>query len=276
MLTVKIKNGDLYLYGTKNFDLSQTLDCGQAFRWESADGVHWRGVAGDKFLELYREGDAVIFKNTSLKDFETFWRDYFDLNRDYSEIIKKVSSNKTIADAIEFAGGIRLLNQNPWEALCSFIISQNNNIPRIKGIIDRLCENFGEDMGGYYSFPTAEKIASLYLEDLEPLRSGFRAKYILDAAKKVANGSINLEELRNTPYEKALEKLLEINGVGPKVADCVLLFSLGHIEAFPKDVWIKRALEMFFDGELPECAVPYAGIVQQYIFHYSRIKKIGY
>lgn len=276
MLTVKVKNKDLYLYGTQNFSLEETLDCGQAFRWETTDGNIWRGVAGNKFLELYRDGDAVIFKNTSLTDFKNFWYNYFDFDRDYGEIIKTVSTDKTIAEAVNFASGIRILNQDPWEALCSFIISQNNNIPRIKGIIERLCENFGEKFENYYSFPSAETLAKLYPEDLEILRSGFRAKYIIDAAKKVANGTVDLESLRHISYEEAAESLMQINGVGPKVADCTLLFSLGHIEAFPKDVWIKRAMDMLFDGELPECAIPYAGIVQQYIFHYSRIKKIGY
>ena len=276
MLTVKVKNKDLYLFGTENFSLSETLDCGQAFRWESEDGNLWRGVAGNKYLEIYRDGDAVVFKNTSLSDFKNFWYNYFDLDRNYGEIIKTVSQNATIAEAIKFADGIRILNQDPWEALCSFIISQNNNIPRIKGIINRLCENFGEKFDGYYSFPSAETISKLYVEDLEILRSGFRAKYIIDAAKKVADKTVDLEALRTAPYDSALETLMKINGVGPKVADCTLLFSLGHIEAFPKDVWIKRALDMLFDGELPECAKDYAGIVQQYIFHYSRIKKIGY
>ena len=258
MLTLKVKNNDLYIYGTKNFDLSQTLDCGQAFRWESEDGKLWKGVAFEKYLELYRDSDAVVFKNTSLSDYQNFWKNYFDLDRNYSEIIEKVKQNEVIAKSIEYAGGIRILNQNPWE-----------------GIIDRLCENFGEKKDGYYTFPTAQKLANLNLEDLDILRAGFRSKYIIDAARKVTDGTINLEELRKIPYESALEKLMIINGVGPKVADCALLFGLGHIEAFPKDVWIKRAMEKLFNGDLPECAVPYAGIVQQYIFHYARITKLS-
>jgi len=275
MLAVKAKNNDLYIYGTENFDLSQTLDCGQAFRWELCEDFHWKGVAGDKFLELYREGDAIVLKNTSLSDYHNFWYNYFDLKRNYGEIIKTVSSDPTIAKAIEYAGGIRILNQDPWETLCSFIISQNNNIPRIKGIIERLCESFGEKKDGFYTFPSAQKIASLKLEELDILRAGFRSKYILDAAQKVSKGIIDLSNLRDLSYEDAAEELLKINGVGPKVADCALLFGLGHIEAFPKDVWIKRAMTKLFGDELPECAVPYAGIVQQYIFHYARITKLS-
>jgi len=275
MLNIVAKNKDLYIYGTENFDLKQTLDCGQAFRWECDENNRWYGVADDKYLEIYRENDAIIFKNTTISEFEGFWRNYFDLDRNYGKIISVVSQDKTIAKAIEYADGIRILNQNPWEALCSFIISQNNNIPRIKGIINRLCENFGENKNGYYSFPSAEKIAKLYPEDLDILRCGFRAKYIIGAARKVASGEINLEKLRNIPYSTAAEALMKINGVGPKVADCTLLFGLGHIEAFPKDVWIKRAMEKLFGDELPECAKEYAGIVQQYIFHYARITKLG-
>ncbi len=275
MLNIIAKNKDLYIYGTENFDLEETLDCGQAFRWECDEFNHWHGVADDKYLEIYRENDAVIFKNTSISEFEKFWRNYFDLDRNYGEIISVVSQNETIANAVKYAGGIRILNQNPWETLCSFIISQNNNIPRIKGIINRLCENFGENKNGYYSFPSAEKIAKLYPEDLEILRCGFRAKYIIDAARKVASKEIDLEKLRNIPYFDAAQTLMQINGVGPKVADCTLLFGLGHIEAFPKDVWIKRAMEKLFGGELPECAKEYAGIVQQYIFHYARITKLS-
>ncbi|MBR4072404.1 MAG: 8-oxoguanine DNA glycosylase, N-terminal domain-containing protein, partial [Clostridia bacterium] len=115
MLTLKVKNNDLYIYGTKNFDLSQTLDCGQAFRWESEDGKLWKGVAFEKYLELYRDSDAVVFKNTSLSDYQNFWKNYFDLDRNYSEIIEKVKQNEVIAKSIEYAGGIRILNQNPWE-----------------------------------------------------------------------------------------------------------------------------------------------------------------
>ena len=145
-----------------------------------------------------------------------------------------------------------------------------NNIKRIKGIISRLCENFGEEKDGYYTFPTAQKIASLSLEDLEVLRSGFRAKYILDAAIKISSGEINLDALKDMTVDLAREELMKIKGVGPKVADCALLFSHKHIEAFPKDVWIKRAMEKLFNGELPKEAKEYAGIIQQYIFFYAR------
>lgn len=260
----------IYIKGAKNFDLAQTLDCGQAFRWSQKSDGCWCGIAFGKYIELYKNVNDIIITMSNETDFKNLWYHYFDLGRDYGEIIKDVSINGTIKKAADYSSGIRLLNQEPWEALCSFIISQNNNIPRIKGIIERLCQNFGEKIPGGYTFPTAQKIASLSTEDLSPIRSGFRAKYIIDAAKKVASGEIDLEALKHTDYNIAREILMTIKGVGPKVADCVLLYGLGHIEAFPRDVWIKRALTELFDGEIPECAVPYAGIVQQYIFHYIR------
>lgn len=276
MFSAKFDNNNVYITNYGGFDLPHTLDCGQAFRWEETENGRWHGVAFDKYLELEKLADGtVVLYNTSKEDFEGVWRHYFDLERDYGEIITAISEDETLKRASEYAHGIRVLNQEPWETLCSFIISQNNNIKRIKGIISRLCENFGENKGGFYTFPTAEKIAGLTLEDLSVLRSGFRAKYILDAANKVASGEVELKKLKAAPTDRARDELMKITGVGPKVADCVLLFGLEHADAFPKDVWIKRAMQVLFDGELPECAKPYAGIAQQYIFLYARETKLA-
>lgn len=274
MFSYEIVDNSVYIKGIEHFSLPETLDCGQAFRWEEKDGF-WQGVAFDRFLKLKKNDDgSVILFDTTEEDFNNIWIDYFDLNRDYNEIITAVSNNEILKTACEYGKGIRVLNQEPWETLCSFIISQNNNIKRIKGIISRLCENFGEEKNGYYTFPTAEKIAKLTLEDLAVLRSGFRAKYILDAAIKVSNSEVDLNALKNMSVDQAREELMKIKGVGPKVADCALLFSHKHIEAFPKDVWIKRAMEKLFGGELPKEAVQYAGIIQQYIFFYARETKL--
>lgn len=274
MFSVEFKNSNVYISGIAEMNLAQTLDCGQAFRWKENQNGKWLGVAFGKYLEIEIKDSVIILYNTTEEDFNNIWCDYFDFERDYGKIITEISTNEILKKASEFGKGIRVLNQEPWETLCSFIISQNNNIKRIKGIIARLCENFGEDMGGFYTFPTAQKIASLTLEDLSVLRSGFRAKYILDAAKKVANGEILLETLKDLPIDEARAELMKIKGVGPKVADCALLFSHRHISAFPKDVWIKRAMEVLFGGELPKEAEKYAGIVQQYIFFYARETKL--
>ena len=276
MINFYSENNSIHIENLDNFDLKNTLDCGQAFRWSSEDGIKWHGIAHGKYLSMYKpDENSLVIENISLKEFENIWKKYFDFERDYSKIISEISSDEILKNAADYGKGIRLLNQDPWETLCSFIISQNNNIPRIKGIIDRLCTNFGEKIEGGYSFPSYETIAKLSVDDLAVLRSGFRAKYILDAAQKINNGEINLESLKTISTDLARNELMKIKGVGPKVADCVLLFSLEHIDAFPKDVWIKRAMEVLFNGNLPEKALPYAGIVQQYIFYYARETKLN-
>ncbi len=269
-MDIKFENNKIYIKNPKNFDLAQTLDCGQAFRWSQNDNGVWRGIAFGKYIELYEKDGDIIITGSNQNDFENIWRNYFDLDRDYAKIIKDISVNETVKKAAEYSSGIRLLNQEPWEALCSFIISQNNNIPRIKGIVKRLCESFGEKIEGGYTFPFAQTIAKLTVDDLAVIRSGFRAKYILDAAQKVSSGEIDLETLKFIDYDAAREKIMTIKGVGPKVADCVLLYGLSHKNAFPRDVWINRALDNLFDGKIPDCVGNYGGIVQQYIFHYIR------
>lgn len=262
------------LTGVQNFSLSETLDCGQAFRWTKGEDGIWSAVVMDKLCRIKENEDSIVFFDCDENLFKNFYYPYFDLERDYKQIVDTVSKNEILASACAIAGGIRILRQDPWETVCSFIISQNNNIPRIKGIIERLCENFGIDKGGFYTFPTAEEIASLSLEDLSIIRAGFRAKYILDAAKKFASGEISADKISLLSTDEAREELMKIYGVGEKVADCVLLFSFARIDAFPKDVWIKRAMEKLFCGQLPECAKGYEGIVQQYIFHYARMTKL--
>lgn len=270
-INIEYTNSGLKILNAANFCLADTLDCGQAFRWYEKDGK-WHGIAHGKRLCLYNDGSDVIIEGADKDDFENIWREYFDLDRDYSAVIKTVSADKRLNKICELTGGIRILKQDPWEALCSFIISQNNNIPRIKGIVERLCQNFGDEIAdGAYSFPSAQRLAALTVEDLAPLRSGFRAKYIIDAAQKVADGRVDLYGLHKLDAQSAAESLMTVSGVGPKVAACALLFGCGHIECFPVDVWIRRAMEVMFSDGLPEYALPYAGIVQQYIFHYARL-----
>lgn len=254
----------------KNFDLAQTLDCGQAFRWTEKDGV-WTACVKSKVLKI-KEVEDKIKLDCSQEDFENIWENYFDLKTDYQKIREELSAlSPVLKQAADFAPGIHILSQDPWEALCSFIISQNNNIPRIKGIIAKLCENFGENLGETYSFPTAETIAKLSVDDLAPIKSGFRAKYILSAATAIANNEINIEKLYTMPLDEARKELMTIKGVGPKVADCVLLYGFHRTSCFPLDVWMKRAMETLFPENSPEDFGENAGIAQQYIFHYSRM-----
>lgn len=269
------EQGKVVLTDCGLFDLKKTFECGQCFRFDADENGVWHGIAAGKEISLFKDGDTIVMYPVKKEEFESFWFDYFDLKRDYNTVNLRLSQNEILRNACDYGKGIRILRQEPWEALCSFIISQNNNIPRIKGIINRLCEAFGERIETSYSFPSADTIAQLSVEDLAPLRSGFRAKYIIDAAKKVSSGEINLDEIATLSSDEAREKLTTIYGVGNKVADCTLLFGMGHIDVCPKDVWIKRALSVLFDGNFPKCAEEYAGIAQQYIFYYARETKLN-
>jgi len=258
------------------FDLRETLDCGQCFRWseleaENDGGITWGGTAFGKYLQIKQTADSLYFYCNEA-DFKNIWTLYFDLDTNYNKIRAELSDmNVILKEAAEFAPGIRILVQDSWEALCSFIISQNNNISRIKGIVSRFCENFGEKNGEIFCFPTAEKISQLTVEDLAPIRSGFRAKYIISAAKAVCSGEVDFTKIKNSPVDFGRTELQKINGVGPKVADCALLYGFHKTECFPLDTWMKKAMAKFFPGVSPEAFGRNAGLAQQYIFHYSRM-----
>lgn len=256
------------------FELRDTLDCGQAFRWAPVDDSEktWKGVAFSRVLTIERTDNSIIF-HCSKDDFENIWAEYFDLFTDYEEIKYKLSElSPVLKEACEFSPGIRILKQDPWEAICSFIISQNNNIPRIKGIVGRLCENFGEKLEeGFYSFPSAEKISKLCEEDLASIRSGFRAKYILAGANSCLDESF-INDVYTLSTDEARKKLMTVKGIGPKVADCALLFGFYRMDAFPVDTWMKKAMAELLPDVDPSVFGNYAGIAQQYIFNYARAK----
>lgn len=268
------KDGNIYISGVEHFGLEETFDCGQAFRWQAIDSNTWEGIALGRKIRIGKTDTEIVLYDCALLEYEEKWKAYLDIDRDYGNIINTVSQNEILKKAAEINSGIRILKQDKWEALCSFIISQNNNIPRIKGIIERLCEHFGNPLqNGGYTFPSAEKIAKLNPEDLSPIRCGFRARYIIDGARKYINKEIDLDIIATADIDTARNELMKITGVGVKVADCTLLFGFQRIEALPKDVWIKRAMEEYFDGAFPECAMPYAGIAQQYLFNYIRLSQ---
>ncbi len=214
----------LVIQNVSDLDLVQTLDCGQSFRWTQIADHSFAGVAFGRAVTVTLDGTNLRIENA--------------IRRELSAL------HPVLHEAADYAAGIRILRQEPYEALCTFIISQNNNIKRIKGIVQRLCESFGEPLaGGYFTFPTAETMSLLSVEDLAPLRAGFRARYLIDAAQKVSAGEIDWELCRTGDYEQARRELMKITGVGVKVADCTLLFGLHRVEAFPLDVWMKRAME---------------------------------
>ena len=255
-----------------DFDLEQTLLCGQCFRWEHNDESSWTGIVNGRCIQIQETGESLLFPGISQAEFLACLVPYFDLTRDYRQIRQELAGlHPVLQQAAKFAPGIRILRQDPWEALCSFIISQNNNIPRIRGIISRLCETFGESRNGFFAFPSPQTLCSLSPEDLAPIRCGFRARYIISAAQHVADGSVNLRELETAPLDGARQCLMTICGVGAKVAECTLLYGLHRLEAFPLDVWMLRAMNTLFPGMSPQDFGPYAGIAQQYIFHYSRL-----
>ena len=256
----------------RDLDLEQTLDCGQSFRWEKQNDGSFSGVAFGKYVNISLDGTDMVIKNAAPDD-EKIWREYFDLELDYGKIRGDISKlHPVLEEAARYAPGIRILRQEPYEALCTFIISQNNNIKRIKGIVARLCESFGDEIDeGVYTFPNAERLAELTPENLAPLRAGFRNRYIIDSAKKVASHEVDLELCKTADYDTARAELMKITGVGVKVADCTLLFGMHRVEAFPVDVWMKRAMEKLFPGMSANDFGEYAGIAQQYIFHYSRM-----
>lgn len=251
------------------FDIKQTFLCGQCFRWKELENGAFSGIAYGRRLTLTQSENGISVSGITENELP-LWRRYFDLDTDYSAYIKRFSADKTLREACRRSSGIRILRQEPFETLISFIISQNNNIPRISGIIDRLCESFGEEIDGGFAFPTAKRLAGITPEDLSPLRAGFRARYIADAVEKVNSGAVDFAEIGALPLDKARERLKQIVGVGDKVADCVLLFAFHKLDAFPKDVWVKRLMSEFYPGGLPDCVKGAEGVAQQYLFDYVR------
>ena len=291
--------------GLGPYSLRDTMECGQCFRYEKierADGVdEYIIVVGDELIRVaQRERGELFFIGMSDEVFESVAVPFFSLERDLDEVRRSVIENtdsEWLKRAADFGSGIAILTQNPWEALVSFIISQNNNIPRIRKIVREISAEYGTNLsakndynscpigmindkpnndackkcGRCYTFPTPESILR-NPEGLLPSKPGFRYGYILDAAEKVASATVSLEEIKaKSSYEYTLESLKTIKGVGDKVASCTALFGFANLEAFPIDVWMKRAIDTYFDGHLDHAALgPYAGIAQQYIFHYIR------
>lgn len=281
-----------------NFSVERIFDCGQCFRFDRVENsgheAEFSGVAFGKLISVAQDGDTVYIYNSTAEEFDSVWRSFLALDEDYDAIARDIASrsdNPALSRAIEYGRGIRILRQDPWETICSFIISQNNNIPRIKKIISSLSERCGEridvppemlphlsSLTVPYSFPTPQALAALGVDGLSELKVGFRAKYIYDAATRAERGDIDYELLFNAEHTAdALEHLCGIKGVGPKVASCALLFGFSRYDAFPIDVWIKKVIEKYFCDSSkkpsdfsPDSLGKYAGIAQQYLFYYER------
>ena len=306
---VIFKEDKAIITGVKNFDIKQILECGQCFRWDKISDTNYIIVANSRVIEITQEGDEVTIYNTNEKDFEEIWLNYFDLDTNYDEIKEVLAQDDILKSSIEFGYGIRILNQNTFEMLISFIISARNSIPSIKKTVKKISEKYGEKIvykdNEYYTFPTPEQIKECTLEEIQETGASFRSKYIVDTVGKVNLALKTKEDFEANPgnYDERPEALdydldyvmsldddechvalQKFMGVGAKVADCVMLFSMKKKSAFPVDVWIKRAMIHFYvapDVTLPKMRIfardkfgKYSGMAQQYLFYYARENKI--
>ena len=285
------KDNLVILEDVENFDAKAIFTCGQAFRWYEEKNGSFTTVHLGRVLNVLNEDDKVIFKGTNLEEFNEIWIDYFDLNTDYQSIRKSLANNKILANAMEYGKGIRILNQNHFEMLISFIISANNMIPRIRKSIEVISMRYGkficqDENRKYYSFPTVDELSKATVEELrEFAKVGFRDQRIFDTVNMIKNENIDLDSFENLETDNLREELLRFSGVGNKVADCIMLFSYKRGEVFPVDVWIKRVMEeLFIKEETPVKKISkeadrifgkYAGYAQQYLFYYGREEKIG-
>ncbi len=272
------------------FNPRDIFHCGQAFRWEKRDENRYRLTACQRVIEVEKAGDRILFHNTGEEDFQKIWRDYFDLDTDYEKIQKRlIRRDPIMEEAVKFGRGIRILKQEPFETLISFIISSNNNIKRIKGSVEGLAKTYGEVIGPYggilhYAFPTPKALSDATVEELKLLGLGYRARYVKATAEKVRENPGILQTMMQQQRQECLEGVRNFSGVGPKVGNCVVFFSMGKREAFPVDVWVKRMMEVLYFQreatlkEIEEFAMAKfgkdAGYAQQYLFYYARENNI--
>lgn len=290
MVVENIENGVL-LRDIKDFEPSHIFDCGQCFRWVKEEDGSYTGVAFSRVINVRKDGNNVIIDNTNKEDFENIWYEYFDLGRDYSELKDRLRlHDENLKNAVEFGDGIRILKQDGWEMLISFIISSNNRIPMIQRAISNISEKYGNYIGEYrgrkyYSFPTPKELSMASVEDLREMKTGFRDKYIYSTTKSVVDENIDLNKFIEMDPETCHKELMKFKGVGAKVADCIALFGMRKYNSFPVDVWVKRVMQEFYgasDISLPKMRKygmdlfgDEAGFAQQYLFYYVRELEIG-
>ncbi|MDD7409046.1 MAG: DNA glycosylase [Anaerovoracaceae bacterium] len=287
MIEAKQQGNSVIIEGIEDFDTDHVFDCGQCFRWNKEEDGSWTGTASGRSVNVSSADRMLRIENCSVADFNDFWYDYLDLSRDYAAIKSKITDGDQVMEkAVAFGGGIRLLQQDPWETVISFIISQNSNIPRIKKCIEGLCRLFGDPLGEYrgeerYAFPKPEQLAGLTREDLAPVKLGYRDKYIIATADAVAaDGGASLRAAENMPHDQAQKEIRKLKGVGPKVADCILLFGLHQYDSFPLDVWMKKIMSALYGFEEDDTKgmTVYArehygnlsGFAQEYLYYYAR------
>lgn len=270
MKTISVSN--------KDFNLKHTFDCGQCFRWEEENGT-FCGIAGGRWARMEEKDDKIIITTTDAD--EKFWNKYLDIERDYADVKNKVRINPLMEQATDYGCGIRILRQDFFETLMSFIVSQRSSIPKIKSSVKKLCKKYGDEIEAegkvYYAFPSAEKLRDVSEDDYRALGVGYRAIYLKKCTEDILTGRIDEKALLSASTQKAREMLLSMHGVGDKVCDCVMLFSLAKYDLFPSDVWIKRVMcESFGSSEKDAKSTgeklfgDYSGFAQQYLFYYRR------
>lgn len=286
--SVIYKDNYVVLEGVKNFNIKQVVECGQCFRWKKVTDSNYIGVAYGRVIEVVQEGDKIQILNTTEEDFNNIWQEYFDFNRDYSEVKDKLIDDELLKKSMEFGYGVRVLNQEPFEILISFIISARNSIPVISKTINNISKKYGTKLQykgeDYYTFPTIEQLSIATEDDIRETGASFRSKYIVDTVRRLKDGELSLEEIMSLNDDECHTKLQEFKGVGAKVADCVMLFSMKKTSAFPVDVWVKRAMIYFYDAKdssLNKIRIfardrfgELSGFAQQYLFYYARENKI--
>lgn len=286
------KNNQIIIEGiSDDFEPQHVFDCGQCFRWIRQEDGSYTGVVQGRVINVKKENDLIIFDNTNKEDFENLWFDYFDLGRDYTKIKNKLRvMDEYLEKATEFGTGIRILQQDGWEMLISFIISANNRIPMIQRAINNLSERYGKFIGEYrgkkyYAFPTPEELSKVSVEDIRACQTGFRDKYIKSVVDYVNENDEDVLSYRKLDTSECIKELVKFNGVGPKVADCIALFGMQKYDTFPVDVWVKRVMEEFYVEDnlsLPKIRKfaldkfgDLSGFAQQYLFYYARELGIG-
>lgn len=271
----------------KDFELDHIFECGQCFRWKKQADGSYTGVIKQGVVNIKKENDTATICGEVLGDIEEIFNDYFDMNTDYGEIKAKLcQSDDNMKLASEYGTGIRILHQDAWEMVISFIISAANNIPRISKTIENISKEYGKEIKfngeTFYLFPTPEELSRASIEDLRKLNLGFRDKYVYSVTQKMINGEVDLEKIKLLPIKEAKKELVKLPGIGTKVADCILLFSMERKDAFPVDTWIKKVMnELYIEStnitKINEYASNkfglYAGIAQQYLFYYKRENK---
>lgn len=263
----------------KNFNMDQICNSGQCFRMNRAGTYRYEVIAGNHYLELEQEENTCKF-NCSQQEFKDIWSPYFDLERNYGAYIESIdSADEYLTTVAAFGSGIRILKQDLWEMIVSFLISQQNNITRIRRCIGNICSRYGEKMTSsdgvaYDAFPTPEALAAATDEELKACNLGYRSKYVIRTAQSIVSGEVSLEEVKRMDYKEAKTELMKLYGVGGKVADCICLFALQQLEAFPVDTHIRQALEKYYpDGFPMERYQGYEGVLQQYIFYYDLFRE---